>query len=787
MARVSQTIKNMISGISQQPDLLRLPEQLDQQVNGFSTEASGLQKRPPTLYVADLGSVPVNDKPLIHFIKRDEVEKYIMLFDGVSLKVWDDKGLPHSVSYEGSGNRYLLTDTPRESLRIITIADYTFVVNKEKKVQKSSKLVPFYWSDYSCLIHIKSGQYGRTYKIIINNEEIASFSTPDGSDPSHTKQIDTNYIRDRLAENVIQKGWQVEKHNSCLYLTNTNTRIESVKCTDGFNGQGMFGIFHTVQKFTNLPIEAQDGYTVQVLGDTGASADDYYVQYSAKENVWKECAKPGIIASFDASTMPHVITRNADGTFTVKPAPWEDRSSGDDDSNPFPSFVNESINDVFLFRNRLGFLSKENVILSQSAHFFNFWFSSAVEVQETDPIDLAVSNNEVDILNYAIPFAQDLLIFSANAQFIISAEGALTPKNAAILLATNFPSTKEVCPVKAGSRLYFVTKRSEYSSLNEYFTMNDTQGTKNAQDISSHVPTFIPNGVFKICASHNEHLLLLLSTGAPSRIYVYKYLFAEDNRIQSSWSYWEFKKAKIYGGGFFDSSFFLLIDRGGELFLEKMLFTYNTKDYEEELYRVYMDRKGLSTPIEAENYDSINDRTQLHLKDFYKGFLTEGATYGIVTPTGLYYTFDYKAVRDDSIWIPGDLRKQKVIFGELYTFYAQLSKILVRNNKDQGAVVEGGRLQLRRIILNFAKSGYFDIYVAFKDTRKIYTYTHTARILGKAGTTINSIPLDTGDFAFPIMGKNEYCTISIQTNTPTPISLIGYTWEGNYIKRTKTI
>lgn len=143
MARVSQTIKNMISGISQQPDLLRLPEQLDKQVNGFSTEASGLQKRPPTLYVADLGSVPVNDKPLIHFIKRDEVEKYIMLFDGVSLKVWDDKGIPHSVSYEGSGKRYLLTDTPRESLRIITIADYTFVVNTEKRCRGVTNLFLF--------------------------------------------------------------------------------------------------------------------------------------------------------------------------------------------------------------------------------------------------------------------------------------------------------------------------------------------------------------------------------------------------------------------------------------------------------------------------------------------------------------------------------------------------------------------------------------------------------------------------------------------------------------------
>nr|DAL93610.1 MAG TPA: stabilization protein [Caudoviricetes sp.] len=31
---------------------------------------------------------------------------------------------------------------------------------------------------------------------------------------------------------------------------------------------------------------------------------------------------------------------------------------GDDDSNPYPSFVGSNINDIFFYRNRLGFISE---------------------------------------------------------------------------------------------------------------------------------------------------------------------------------------------------------------------------------------------------------------------------------------------------------------------------------------------------------------------------------------------------------------------------------------------
>lgn len=786
--RISQTIKNMISGISQQPELLRLPEQLDQQVNGFSTESSGLQKRPPTLYVSDLGAAPTNPKSLVHIINRDENEKYIMLFDGSSVKVWDDYGKAYTVKYEGDGKDYITVDDPRKSIRLVTIADYTFIVNRDKEVEMGTVPVPYKWDDHSCLVHVKSGQYGRTYKILVNEEEIAAYTTPNGDNAADTKTIDTNFIRDALATGATQKGWTVEKYNSCLWLHKDDVTIKHVKCVDGFNGLGLFGFLHTAQKFTNLPTEAKDGYTVKVLGDSGSGSDDYYVSYSAADNVWKECAKPGIIAGYNKSTMPHIMVRNEDGTFTVKPAKWDDRDTGDEDSNPEPSFVGNKINDVFLFRNRLGFLSGENIILSRSASFFNFWMGSAIEVQDTDPIDLAVSNNEVSTLYHAVSFAQDLVLFSANSQFIMSADEVLTPQNAAAPLATQFTAAKEVKPVGAGRRMYFIVKRVEFSSMNEYYTMNDTMGTKDAQDVSSHVPSFIPNGVYAICPSNNEHILLLFSTGNTSRIYVYKYLFSEEARMQSSWSYWEFKGATIYGGDFFGSTFYMLLSRNGELFMEKMVFTYNTKDYNDEPYRVFLDRKAVSAPIANENFDELTYKTHLSIAKAYGNHLSIGAKYGVVTSDGHYYEFSYNDVKNDNVYINRDLRGQKVTFGELFTFFVQFSRLIIKQQGTAGIVAEEeGRLQISRMKINFSKSGYFEVHVAHKDPRPTHVYYHTARVLGATNNKMNVIPMETGSMVIPIMSKNDNCQISIKTQAPTAMSLMGYTWEGNYIKRTRTI
>lgn len=784
----SQTIKNIVSGISQQPAILRLPEQLEEQINGYSTEVGGLQKRAPTVHIKNLFVAPSSTyRPLVHVVKRDEEEKYIMIFDGNgSCKIYDEDGKEYRVTIDAKSAQYLSGVDPRKYLKCITIADYTFIVNTKKKVAMTGKV----WDSgrwkgaQGALFNVKSGQYGRTYACIINDVTIASYTTPDGSNASDSTKVDVNWIVSQLANSARNSGWTVETGDSWLYVKKAGTIIKTVKIKDGYNGMSMFGIYHAVQNFNNLPRSAPNGFTVQVKGATNV-ADDYYVRYDGDTQLWTECARPETPTTLDSSTMPQGLVRNADMSFTLKPLDWDDRDVGDEDSNPEPSFVGATINDIFFYRNRLGFISGENVILSRSASFFNFWFASVVDMQDTDPIDLAVSHNSVSILYHAVPFDEELLLFSNDTQFLLRADGILSPKNCSLTEVTEFTCNPYVRPVGAGRRVYFPTERAEFTTIKEYFTIEDTTNLKDAQDVTSHVPSFIPNGVYKIVSSNTENVLGFFTLGDESKVYIYKYLFIDNSRLQSSWSYWEFNGARILGGGFINSTLYLVFDRQGMITLESVSFTYNTKDYEEyEPYRVFMDRKIVLPALTSDAYDDIEGRTKVDMKTIYGDTLKAGVSYGLVDSKGFFRKWTPEEMVDGRyVWLQGNWVGRRLIEGELYKFKAKFSEVMIRKQDDNGVTAyTEGRLQLKNFWVNYANCGYIKAIVECFD-KETYEYVMTARLLGSGRNKIGLTALETGQFKFPVQSLSSNCSISIETELPMPVALIGAGWEGVYYKR----
>ena len=133
MPLVTQTIRNLIQGVSQQPPILRHAEQLDVQINGFSTEAGGLQKRPPSRHIKKLPNIELGAK--LHFINRDESERYFLAFTGSTLKVFDLNGNEKTVSFNNGADTYIQTTNPKEKLKAVTVADYTFIINTDKTVE----------------------------------------------------------------------------------------------------------------------------------------------------------------------------------------------------------------------------------------------------------------------------------------------------------------------------------------------------------------------------------------------------------------------------------------------------------------------------------------------------------------------------------------------------------------------------------------------------------------------------------------------------------------------------
>lgn len=905
MALINQDIKNLVSGVSQQPPVLRHPEQLEEQINGFSSEANGLQKRPPAVFTANLGKeINTSNKPMIHFIDRDEQEKYIVLFTGADIEVFDLDGNKKQVVFDGGCKPYIYTQSPRSTLKALTVADYTFVSNIRQEVKMKDTTGKTTWDTQGLLVNIKSGQYGRTYRININGSDVASYETPDGSDKSHTKKIATDNIVDELYNQAIEKGYAAQKGSSWLYLSKSAYRTETGaevtlqpstspiqqedrfkglmfsflynigiltsqvtreagtitvtvparylitddtaiaaydtlkaeidRCKgdkwevnvssgkmqypvmiagvgyadaeiytltfssttsvpsyskayslintatvyDGYNNQAAFGILQITQKFTNLPVSAPDGFTVKIAGEDGSNTDDYYVAYNASEQVWKETVRPSLPNDIDVSTMPHVLIRQADGSFRFTTADWASRDVGDDDSNPLPSFIGNTINDIFYYRNRLGFLSGENVVLTRSADFFNFWMTSATKVQDTDPIDLAASDSTISTLYNAVPFDTDLILFSRDAQFCLTADGILTPTSATLTSAvTHYEASLKAKPVNAGRNVYFVAERAKYSTVREFFTAADNTDSKDVQDITSHVPNLIPNGVYKIIPSTVENLMLYLTEGDEKTIYVYKYLFIDSQRVQAAWSKWDMQDI-VYGGAFVDSYLYLVVSRNGCLTLERISFNVNTTDYVDEPYRVLLDSKR-SYKVTIGSYDSVMETTTIDVAKVFGDTYDSTKQYSAIAHDGTY-----GVAKDGKIVFAGNYIDTMMSVGINYNFKIVMSTIMVKKS-DNGSTqaLTDGRLQLRQMWFNYSDSGYFKVTIDIKD-KTAYEYVYTSRLLGTRFNILGAMPFTTGSFRFPIQGKNENCTISLETDAPLPVALVGAGWVGNYQRRT---
>lgn len=797
MPLYSQTVKNLISGVSQQPPVLRYPEQLEEQINGLSSEVGGLQKRPPTVHLATLGSCVTNSiKPLIHLIDRDKTEQYIVLHDGDTLKIWDMAGTKHDLIYEDvNSQNYIRSLNPHEDIVFLTIADYTFILNKQVETALiPSGVTPNYWDRQGLLVNIKSGQYGRTYSISFttnkNVSEYVQYTTPDGSNASHTKNIDTNYIASQLAKPFMDCGrYDVSYTEGWLYIVPKDTTQTIVNFTvkDGYNNTAARGFIKHAQKYTDLPVTAPHNFCVEVAGTPDNKDSNYYIRFDDTTKCWKECARPNIVAWIDPDRMPHALVRQADGSFMIKAVEWGERTTGDDDSNPVPSFIGSKISDIFFYRNRLGFTAGEAVILSGTGDFFNFWMASATDVLDTDPVDLSVSHNKVSIIKHVVPYQEELLLFADKTQFALKADGVLTPKNATIVNTTEYDCSSNVRPVGVGRHLYFPVERAEYASINEYYILEEVSEIKTAQDITSHVPNYIPKGVYNIASSTSENILLVMTTGDVKSLYVYKFLFIDQQRVQSSWSKWTFE-GEIIGGNFVNDTLYLVTRYNEMLYLEKILFTSNTEDFPEaEPYRALLDRKTVIKSVPKSAYNPTWGTTAIQLSSLYGlSYYLNAPVWGVVTSDGEY--FEVVPNNAGVVYLEGDYSGKSLIVGKPYEFRAKFTEIMVKNTDNTGSIkadVEG-RLQLKYVWVNCVNSGSCTAIVEHFDKGQYKTEMNPKR-LGMATSKLNKVALMTGKFRFPVQSLSSNCSITIVSKFPTPLSLVGMGWEGNYIRRTRSI
>lgn len=214
---ITRSIPSLFNGISQQPDTLRLPSQAETQVNMLSTVGDGVMKRPGTQIIAKITTDDVAAAHM-HSINRDVGSRYQVVCTDGDVRVFDiTDGTEKTVSFQNWGiwtattayivghivypttlngfmyrcsvagttsgtepaswdttlggttadgsvtwvtiPHYLQADDPINDFALVTVADYTFFVNKTVVTQLrdlpiavppglASQFTPDTWKSY---------------------------------------------------------------------------------------------------------------------------------------------------------------------------------------------------------------------------------------------------------------------------------------------------------------------------------------------------------------------------------------------------------------------------------------------------------------------------------------------------------------------------------------------------------------------------------------------------------------------------------------------------------------
>ena len=781
---ISNSIPNLLNGVSQQPDTVKLPNQATVQENGLSDIISGLGKRPPTEHIAKLNTdTHTNSK--VHIINRDSTEQYVVLVNNQSVKVYDLAGNAKTV-VTPDGVSYLTSTAPQDDFNLVTVADYTFVVNKTKVTAKSGSASTTRPDE--AIYYIKNGQYKTTYKINIDGSEVASFETLDNSSSGNASSITTDNIATELTNDLNSNlsGYTVSRDGSIIYVSkNSGTFTSTV--SDGLGGDGLILVKDKTNSFSDLPYKGYTGFVVEIVGDGGTEFDNYFVRWDG--SAWVETVKDGLDNSFNVSTMPHLLIRTADGnfrfckadgsTYTVSGTSYTEpefasRTVGDETTSPDPTFVGRKINDIFFYRNRLGFLSDENVIFSKAGKFFTFWATTVTTAVDDDMLDVAVSQNKVSILKYAVPFNEQLVLFSDQTQFTLDAEEALTAKTVSINQTTEYEIDDSCKPIGLGQNIYFGISRGSFAGVREYYVTSETE-IKDALDTTVNLPRYITGSITGIKGSSAENTLFGFASGERNALFVYKYYFdANQKALQRSWSKYVFDTNDVLlDGDCIQNFLYIVVKRADGTYLEKTNLKTNEVDTG-LTFPVLLDRKTVLTGV----YSSGTGKTTwtLPYQESAAKEVVLGGSWGS-TQKGRNLTLSSST--NTTVVVDGDYSANPAIVGRKYTFKYQFPTFYVREQKSSGnsTTVNSGRLQLKNMSVIFGDTGFFEI-VLTPLARTASTYKFTGQTLGSSTFTLGQPNLESGTFKLPIQCKNEDTKLVIQSDSFVPCNFLSAEWEG---------
>ena len=545
-----------------------------------------------------------------------------------------------------------------------------------------------------------------------------------------------------------------------------------------FNGPAGTSCTHVsgvVNDFEDLPQHGAEGQLVRVTGQKDLAADDYFVEW--KGTSWGETFGPSAQEQLDETTMPHVLIRESDGTFTLTTYTWDDRLAGSADSNESPSFIGREINDVFMHQSRMGLLSGESISMSESGAISNFYRTTAIQVEADERIDVDFNFGRVNVLYAATPIRNQLLLHSDKGQFLLfSPNGILTPQTVTAVQVSDYKVSTAVKPVVVGDAALAVADIGNYTQVREfYLRLADERILGN--DLTVAVPQYIPAGADAVAVSRDHKFAAVHSSNDGGALYIYKFEMAGETKVQSAWSRWALGDGTIEGMAMFDDHLFIVAGLGDE----RELLRIDIRDQNEVEDQLLLDYAVTPTG----SYYAGQDETLLNIP--YDANLLTVEVWDLSSGNTIPYD---RITSGGNLFVKGDVTANlsNIVVGVTYTMEVVLSTIYRRIPKKDGTgemVMTDGRLQLQHLHVAYADSVTFNVIVDGRG-RGTRSYMAGPRS-GLVDLISGSVSYDSGYHKVPVMLRNDNATIAINNSTPFRSNILHVDWFGDHQPKARRI
>jgi hypothetical protein len=649
---------------------------------------------------------------------------------------------------------------------------------------------------------------GKLYKIrvrdiektyVYKSDASVSFTTP--SDITGGP-LDVASIAGALVTQInALDGWEAEVTGNVIKVVKTNGTSFNISARGGSTENAMYGIKNVVNDISKLPTVGFDGVVLKVMNSVDTEADDYYVEFVTTDGIpgagsWSETAKPGIQTSLNASTMPHALKRKPNGNFKIislegtddeDPIAWANRTVGDDDTNPIPTFVGKALNNMVFHMNRFGFLSEDTVTLSQAGDYFNFFVGSAIAVSDADPIDMAATSTRPANLKAGISTASGLILFSTDAQFLMDTRDvAFGPSTVQINEVSNYAYRSEVNPIEVGTSIFFASNSTNFSKVFE-MSIESIGSTPQVAEDTRIVPEYVPKGLMWAAASSNNNLALM-GTGQRN-VYCFKYWNQGKERALAGWFRWKFDfDIKLIE--FYDDVAYLIMRN--ELTGAYIISTMNLMD-DPDVATIWSDDRSFEPRLDvyAPSEDlAIKDGPTVDGQPTRKIRLPDGAYYGqdlaylqFTKSRGTFFSaFPIVDRVDGTAWVRVPLTVLEASndfnLGMTYTMEVELPGFYAKSDEKVDRVnipmIETVNIELYlsgSYTVSLEKLGYEDRILYF-DAKEADVYLADKNPI-----------VETSKKELHVFSRGDHASVTIVSEDPLPAGITGYTWEGHYSTR----